>query len=176
MTEPEITVENITQALHQLYSVSSTESRDVAQRWLSKTQRSEQAWHFSWELLKAEKPTEVQYYGASALLSRIQQGFPDEVSEDDLPLLRNHLLELLLRFSADSSRKVVLTRICVAFSHFLFKSFLNNMWPNAIQELINLFKVSADSQNNSFTDEQCFSALINLLTIIPEEHQTNLAS
>jgi len=173
MTEPEITVENITQALHQLYSVSSTESRDVAQRWLSTTQRSKQAWHFSWELLKAEKPTEVQYYGASALLSRIQQGFPDEVSEDDLPLLRNHLLELLLRFSADSSRKVVLTRICVAFSHFLFKSFLNNMWPNAIQELINLFKVSADSQNNSFTDEQCFSALINLLTIIPEEHQTN---
>lgn len=172
--EPEINVANIKEAVNQLYTNNHLpELRDTAQRWLTKTQRSDKAWQFAWELMKVDEDPKVQYYGASALLSRIKCGFPDEVPDQDIGVLRDHLLQLLLRFSADAKNKLVFTRICVAFSHFIFKSLLANIWQNPVPELIDMFKSSQGEYSSLLSDEQRCMALLNLLTILPEEHHTN---
>ena len=170
MEEPEFTTENIEKALYQLYYDPSPTSKDAAQRWLTKAQRASQAWKFAWELLQPEKAAEVQYFGASSLISKINGSWND-IPEADIPVLRERIFELLFRFCSADDRKIVLTRICVALSTFIFKCAVKNLWPSALSNVIEKLK-SGDGQSNASEEQRCL-ALLEILTVLPEEHLTS---
>uniref|UniRef100_H2YAI7 Importin-13 n=1 Tax=Ciona savignyi TaxID=51511 RepID=H2YAI7_CIOSA len=152
-------------ALHELYYNPSMSCKDTAQKWLMKAQRSAEAWQFAWNLLGEGKTTEVQHFGASSLSSKINSSWKD-ISEDDVEVLKCKLYEQLLRFSVTTDKKIILTRLCVAFSAFVFNCGNQNLWPNAVHDIIE--KIKSD---NTATLSQCqrCSALLEILTVLPEE-------
>ncbi|XP_076824051.1 importin-13-like [Clavelina lepadiformis] len=172
MTEPEIVAENVEKALYQLYYDPSSSSKDVAQRWLTKCQRSKEAWMFAWQLLEENKASEVQYFGASCLVSKISRSW-DEIPDDKVIVLRDQLFHLIERFSLLQDRKIVLTRLCVAFSAFVINCAIQGSWPSAVTDIIDKFgALSVTSVNGG--DKLNF-ALLEMLTVLPEEyHSTNL--
>ena len=165
---PAFNTENIEKALHQLYYDPSIELKDVAQQWLTKAQRSNEAWHFSWELLQENKATEVQYFGASSLISKISGSWAD-IPNTEIMVLRNRLFEQIVKFSMFPEKKIVITRLCVAFSVFLSNCAVKQLWPTAIEDIIQKFQ---DKQTNISNDEYYCYALLEILTIVAEEFQT----
>ena len=169
MSIPAITTENVEKALHQLYCDPSTESKDAAQLWLTKAQRSAEAWQFAWTLLEETKPTEVQYFGASALISKIAGSWND-IPSSEVMVLRNRLLEQIVKFSIAKEKRIVLTRLCVAFANFLANCAIKQLWPTAIRDIIHKFH--EPDKNTVVNEHKCF-ALLEILTIVPEEFQTS---
>ncbi|XP_013880539.1 importin-13 [Austrofundulus limnaeus] len=53
--EPDLTEHNVEAALYQLYFDPDMERKNVAQKWLTQTQASAQAWQFCWLLLRPDK-------------------------------------------------------------------------------------------------------------------------
>ena len=168
MSIPTFTRENIEKALHQLYYDPSVEAKDVAQQWLTKAQRSPEAWQFAWELLHEDKATEVQYFGASALISKIAGAWSD-IPTSEIFVLRNRLFEQITKFSEKGEKQIVLTRLCVAFSAFVANCTIKQLWPTATQDIIEKFH---GKEKSSHDDRSCH-ALLEILTIIAEEFQTS---
>ena len=168
MSTPAFTAENIEKALHQLYYDSSLESKDIAQQWLTKAQRAAEAWQFSWELLQDGKATEVQYFGASALTSKIAGAWSD-IPTSEVLVLRNRLFEQILRFCVLKDKRIVLTRLCVAFAAFLTNCAAKQLWPTAISDIIEKFQ---NNGANQIPEEHRYYALLEILTIIAEEFLT----
>jgi len=169
MSIPAFTIENVEKALQQLYFDPSLEAKNAAQQWLTKAQRSTEAWQFAWVLLEEAKATEVQYFGASALISKIAVSWTDIPSSEKM-VLRNRLFEQILKFSQAKEKRIVLTRLCVAFSTFLANCAVEQLWPAAIQEIIEKFQ---DSTSSAVANEHKCFALLEILTIVAEEFQTS---
>ncbi|XP_077981150.1 importin-13-like [Glandiceps talaboti] len=163
--EPDITVENIETALHQLYYDPNLANKDTAQKWLIRAQRVPQAWQYCWALLDLEKPPEVQFFGASALHIRISRSW-NELHPDQYANLRTQLFQNIFTFA--SKTRIVLTRLCVAMSAFVLNT-IPEVWPHAIKDIIETFQ-----QNTvpSLDDTQKCTSLLELLTVLPEEFHT----
>ncbi|XP_072023500.1 LOW QUALITY PROTEIN: importin-13-like [Amphiura filiformis] len=162
---PEITVENIEKAVQQLYYDPNPAVKDSAQRWLLLAQRSPQAWHFAWALLAADKPTEVQYFGASALYTKISR-YWGEVHPEQYDMLRTQLFQQIFAYAP--SARIVLTRLCVALSSFALNT-MPEVWQDAVKGIIDTFQQTDIPQ----LDATCrCTALLELLTVLPEEFQT----
>ena len=169
MSIPAFTIDNVEKALQQLYCDPSLESKNVAQQWLTKAQRSPEAWQFAWVLLEETKATEVQYFGASALISKIAGSWSD-IPKSEVMILRNRLFEEILKFSVRKEKRIVLTRLCVAFAAFLANCAAEQLWPTAIHDIIEKFQDPA--ANKEAEEHKCF-ALLEMLTIAAEEFQTS---
>nr|CAB3256569.1 importin-13-like [Phallusia mammillata] len=168
MTEPEFSAENVEKALYQLYFDPSVSTKDVAQQWLTKAQRANEAWKFAWTLLQPGKATEVQYFGASSLVSKISASWNDVV-ESDVHILRDHLYEQLLYFCQMPEKRIVLTRLCVAFSSFVINCVIRNMWTTALSDIIEKLQTTASINSGNHN----YLALLEILTVLPEEYQTS---
>nr|XP_002128195.1 importin-13-like [Ciona intestinalis] len=167
---PDFTCENIEKALHELYYNPSMSCKDTAQKWLMKAQRSPQAWQFAWKLLEEGKSTEVQHFGASSLASKISGAWKD-VGEDDVEVLKDKLFEQLFRFAVSLDKKIILTRLCVAFSAFVFNCANQQLWINAIHDVIE--RVKEETKVILSNDQRCL-ILLEILTVLPEEcHSAN---
>uniref|UniRef100_A0AC11AUQ9 Importin 13 n=1 Tax=Ovis aries TaxID=9940 RepID=A0AC11AUQ9_SHEEP len=161
----DFTVENVEKALHQLYYDPNIENKNLAQKWLMQAQASPQAWHFSWQLLQPDKVPEIQYFGASALHIKISRYWSD-IPTDQYESLKAQLFTQITRFASGS--KIVLTRLCVALAS-LALSMMPDAWPCAVADMVRLFQAEdspVDSQG------RCL-ALLELLTVLPEEFQTS---
>lgn len=155
----------VLQALHQLYYDPNIENKNLAQKWLMQAQASPQAWHFSWQLLQPDKVPEIQYFGASALHIKISRYWSD-IPTDQYESLKAQLFTQITRFASGS--KIVLTRLCVALAS-LALSMMPDAWPCAVADMVRLFQAEdspVDSQG------RCL-ALLELLTVLPEEFQTS---
>uniref|UniRef100_H3BAL3 Importin-13 n=1 Tax=Latimeria chalumnae TaxID=7897 RepID=H3BAL3_LATCH len=156
---------SLLQALHQLYYDPNIENKNLAQKWLMQAQVSPQAWHFSWLLLDPEKVPEIQYFGASALHLKISRYWGD-IPTEQYGSLKSQLFAQITRFSSGS--KIVLTRLCVALAS-LALNMMPEAWPGAVSDMVRMFQTeSSDADGRA----RCV-ALLELLTVIPEEFQTS---
>ncbi|XP_072172945.1 importin-13-like [Diadema setosum] len=162
---PEVTLDNIEKAIHELYYDPSADVKDSAQRWLLMAQRSPQAWQFAWALLDHNKAPEVQYFGASVLHSKISRSWP-EVPSEQYDVLRTQLFQQI--FNSALGTRIVLTRLCVALSSFALST-MPDVWPDAVKSIIETFQQARTPHLDS--THRC-SALLELLTVLPEEFQT----
>ncbi|XP_032510100.1 importin-13 isoform X2 [Phocoena sinus] len=161
----DFTVENVEKALHQLYYDPNIENKNLAQKWLMQAQVSPQAWHFSWQLLQPNKVPEIQYFGASALHIKISRYWSD-IPTDQYESLKAQLFTQITRFASGS--KIVLTRLCVALAS-LALSMMPDAWPCAVADMVRLFQ----AEDSPVDGQGRCLALLELLTVLPEEFQTS---
>uniref|UniRef100_A0A3B3BR58 Exportin-1/Importin-beta-like domain-containing protein n=1 Tax=Oryzias melastigma TaxID=30732 RepID=A0A3B3BR58_ORYME len=133
------------QALYQLYFDPDMKRKDEAQKWLTQAQASAQGWQW--------------YYPRFFLLiirgSFILQGF--SIHET----LRTQLLSQILHFSAGP--RMVLTRLCVALASMAL-NLIPHVWSQPVVDMV--AEGSQDPQTHCL-------ALLELLTVIPEEFQSS---
>ena len=109
---------------------------------------------------------EVQYFGALAIHHKITHCW-SELPSDKVDALRQEIFQLIFRFS--NGPKVVLTRSCTALAALVLH-LVTDQWPNAIADIVTNFE-TVDFPNVSMEDK-C-TALLEILTVIPEEFQTS---
>uniref|UniRef100_A0AAX7V3U3 Importin-13 n=1 Tax=Astatotilapia calliptera TaxID=8154 RepID=A0AAX7V3U3_ASTCA len=161
----DFTVENVETALHQLYYDPNIENKNLAQKWLMQAQVSPQAWQFCWALLSPEKVPEIQYFGASALHTKISRYWSD-IPTDQYESLKSQLFSQIACFSSGS--KMVLTRLCVALASLALNT-MPEAWPGAVAEMVRVFQEDGGGVDGR---ARCL-ALLELLTVLPEEFQTS---
>ncbi|XP_051788455.1 importin-13 isoform X2 [Erpetoichthys calabaricus] len=161
----DFTVENVEKALHQLYYDPNIENKNLAQKWLMHAQVSPQAWHFSWALLSPDKVPEIQYFGASALHTKISRYWGD-IPAGQYESLKSQLFSQIARFASGS--KIVLTRLCVALASLALNMMPEN-WPSAVSDMVKMFQTESSDVDGR---ARCL-ALLELLTVLPEEFQTS---
>uniref|UniRef100_A0A7N6BE53 Importin-13 n=1 Tax=Anabas testudineus TaxID=64144 RepID=A0A7N6BE53_ANATE len=162
-------------ALCQLYFDPDMERKNVAQKWLTQAQASAQAWQFCWALLSPDK---VCFYVSTSptngilTISRHWNDLPTDQHES----LRMQLLSHILRFS--SGPKMVLTRLCVALASMAL-NLIPQAWSQPVADLVRAFQPQKpDSEGGSGTEvsqdphAHCL-ALLELLTVLPEEFQSS---
>lgn len=175
------------QALHQLYYDPDIENKNLAQKWLMQAQVSPQAWQFCWALLSPEKVQpapkrfntrkalihpfsalfqvpEIQYFGANALHTKISRYWSD-IPSDQYESLKTQLFSQIACFSSGS--KMVLTRLCVALASLALNT-MPEAWPGAVAEMVRVFQEEGGGVDGR---ARCL-ALLELLTVLPEEFQT----
>uniref|UniRef100_A0A3P9LIK3 Importin-13 n=1 Tax=Oryzias latipes TaxID=8090 RepID=A0A3P9LIK3_ORYLA len=136
-----------------------------AQKWLMQAQISPQAWQFCWILLSPDKVPEIQYFGASALHTKISRYWSD-IPTDQYESLKSQLFSQIACFSSGS--KMVLTRLCVALASLALNT-MPEAWPGAVAEMVRVFQEEAGGVDGR---ARCL-ALLELLTVLPEEFQTS---
>uniref|UniRef100_A0A671PWA0 Importin-13 n=1 Tax=Sinocyclocheilus anshuiensis TaxID=1608454 RepID=A0A671PWA0_9TELE len=164
-TAADFTVENVEKALHQLYYDPNIENKNLAQKWLMQAQVSPQAWQFCWVLLRPEKVPEIQYFGASALHTKISRYWGD-IPAEQYDTLKMQLFSQIAHFASGS--KIVLTRLCVALAS-LALNMMPEAWPGAVSEMVRMFQEEGGEVDGR---ARCL-ALLELLTVLPEEFQTS---
>lgn len=154
-------------------------------------QVSPQAWQFCWALLSPDKvqcthkhshrhthicrhvhPSycllqvpEIQYFGASALHTKISRYWSD-IPTDQYESLKTQLFSQIACFSSGS--KMVLTRLCVALASLALNT-MPEAWPGAVSEMVRVFQEEGGGVDGR---ARCL-ALLELLTVLPEEFQTS---
>ncbi|XP_049454557.1 importin-13-like [Epinephelus fuscoguttatus] len=173
--ELELTVENVESALYQLYFDPDMANKNVAQKWLTQAQASAQAWQFCWALLSPDKLPEVQFYGASTLHTKISRHWSD-LPTDQHESLRMQLLSHILHFS--SGPKMVLTRLCVALASMAL-NLIPQAWSQPVADMVRAFQpqkpdseCSTGAEASQDPHAHCL-ALLELLTVLPEEFQSS---
>uniref|UniRef100_A0A3B3TKE9 Importin-13 n=1 Tax=Poecilia latipinna TaxID=48699 RepID=A0A3B3TKE9_9TELE len=136
-----------------------------AQKWLMQAQVSPQAWQFCWALLSPDKVPEIQYFGASALHTKISRYWSD-IPTDQYESLKSQLFSQIACFSSGS--KMVLTRLCVALASLALNT-MPEAWPGAVAEMVRVFQEEGGGVDGR---ARCL-ALLELLTVLPEEFQTS---
>ncbi|KAF7690146.1 hypothetical protein HF521_011950 [Silurus meridionalis] len=164
-TSADFTVENVEKALHQLYYDPNIENKNLAQKWLMQAQISPQAWQFCWVLLSPDKVPEIQYFGASALHIKISRYWGD-IPAEQYDTLRSQLFSQIALFASGS--KIVLTRLCVALASLALNT-MPEAWPGAVTEMVQVFQEEGSTVDGR---ARCL-ALLELLTVLPEEFQTS---
>uniref|UniRef100_A0A4W4FP29 Importin-13 n=1 Tax=Electrophorus electricus TaxID=8005 RepID=A0A4W4FP29_ELEEL len=152
-------------ALHQLYYDPNIENKNLAQKWLMQAQISAQAWQFCWALLRPDKVPEIQYFGASALHTKISRYWGD-IPAEQYGTLKTQLFSQIALFASGS--KIVLTRLCVALAS-LALNMMPEAWPGAVGEMVRAFQEEGGAADGR---ARCL-ALLELLTVLPEEFQTS---
>ncbi|KPP75383.1 importin-13-like, partial [Scleropages formosus] len=161
----DFTVENVEKALHQLYYDPNIDNKNLAQKWLMQAQVSPQAWQFCWALLSPDKVPEIQYFGASALHTKISRYWGD-IPAEQYDSLKTQLFSQIACFASGS--RMVLTRLCVALAS-LALNMMPEAWPGAVAEMVRAFQ---EEGNVADGRARCL-ALLELLTVLPEEFQTS---
>uniref|UniRef100_A0A8D3EEV5 Importin-13 n=1 Tax=Scophthalmus maximus TaxID=52904 RepID=A0A8D3EEV5_SCOMX len=156
--ELELTVENVESALYQLYFDPDMERKNVAQEWLTQAQGSAQAWHFCWPSVYS--------------ISRHWSDLPTDQHEG----LRIQLLDHILRFS--SGPKMVLTRLCVSLASMAL-NLIPQAWLQPVADMVRAFQPQKPASEGGPGAEasqdphaHCL-ALLELLTVLPEEFQSS---
>ncbi|TSN30182.1 Importin-13 [Bagarius yarrelli] len=161
----DFTVDNVEKALHQLYYDPNIENKNLAQKWLMQAQISPQAWQFCWALLSPDKVPEIQYFGASALHTKISRYWSD-IPAEQYDSLKTQLFSQIAHFASGS--KIVLTRLCVALASLALNT-MPEAWPGAVSEMVRVFQEEGSTVDGR---ARCL-ALLELLTVLPEEFQTS---
>lgn len=115
---------------------------------------------------------EVQFFGATTLhmnISRRWSSLPSEQHEN----LRLQLLSHILRFS--SGPKMVLTRLCVALAAMALH-LIPQVWSQPVADMLRAFQPLEPCDGASQDPQLHCLALLELLTVLPEELQSSRVS
>ncbi|XP_068084761.1 importin-13 [Anabrus simplex] len=161
----EFTIENLERAVAQFYHTDAA-MQARAHQWLTASQTSPEAWTFVWELLHPSKSTELQFFAATTLHTKVVKWWK-EVPVDQYPTLKKQLLEAIA--SHCLGPKIVLNRLCIALSAYVLQT-IPVHWPNAINELLATLQ---PSNLPSVPPERTAWILLEILTVLPEEFQSS---
>ncbi|CAH2012321.1 unnamed protein product [Acanthoscelides obtectus] len=106
----EYNAENLVKAVTLFYR-SEAHQQAEAHQWLTEAQNSPQAWSFVWELLSPLKSSEVQFFAATTLHTKLMKHW-NEVPEDHYEFLKKRILESIINYAMGP--KLVLNRLCIA--------------------------------------------------------------
>ncbi|KAJ3642174.1 hypothetical protein Zmor_024983 [Zophobas morio] len=162
----EYTTENLEKAVTLFYRTEAGQQAE-AHHWLTEAQNSPQAWSFVWELLSPHRNSEVQFFAATTLHTKLMKHW-NEVPEDHYELLKKRILEAIINYAMGP--KIVLNRLCITLSAYIIHT-VPAHWPNAFEELVSSFQ---PHHLPSVEPERVIWILLEILTVIPEEFQSTL--
>ncbi|RWS31852.1 importin-13-like protein [Leptotrombidium deliense] len=166
----ELSIESIEKLIFDLYY--QPESQSNANKQLTLFQVSIEAWDFCWLLLSANKPLEVQYFGANSLHLKIHKFWHELDCDEKKIALRSKLMETICSYLMEGSLRIVETKLCLSLASYVIKT-LSNIWPTAISDLIDNFR----PQNlQCISPHKVVHTLVEILTVIPEEFNNNFMS
>lgn len=165
----EYTAENLEKAVSVFYRTEAVQQAE-AHQWLSEAQNSPQAWSFVWDLLHPQRSSEVQFFAATTLHTKLLK-YWNEVPVDHYDMLKKHILEAIVNFAMGP--KIVLNRLCITLSAYIIHT-VPSHWPKAFEELVSSFQ---PQYLPNVEPERVIWILLEILTVIPEEFQsTTLAT
>ncbi|KAG7299544.1 hypothetical protein JYU34_016505 [Plutella xylostella] len=147
--ENQYTVQNLEYAVSVFYNSEHNE-RAQAHQWLTTAQRCPEAWSFVWELLQPTKPTEVQFFAATTLHTKLLRCW-GEVPEESHEELKNKILHAVLSYA--KGPKIVLNRLCISLAAFILQQ--------ASTDLVSILSPLSAAEHRPL--------LLEVLTVIPEE-------
>ncbi|EFA09709.1 importin-13 [Tribolium castaneum] len=162
----EYTAENLEKAVTLFYRTEAGQQAE-AHQWLTEAQNSPQAWSFVWELLSPHRNSEVQFFAATTLHTKLMKHW-NEVPEDHYELLKKRILEAIINYAMGP--KIVLNRLCITLSAYIIHT-VPTHWPNAFEELVSSFQ---PQHLPNVEPERVIWILLEILTVIPEEFQSTL--
>lgn len=160
----EFDTQSIEKAVHEFYY--SPVGQAEAHQWLTLAQMSPKAWTFCWDLMQLDKPPEIQFFGANCLYIKISKCWC-ELPVEQYTELKNKLVQYIVAYATGGVR-IVLTRLCVALSHFIIRT-LPEHWTSAIPELMATFQ---PSNIVHLPPDRTLEVLLEMLTVLPEEFQS----
>lgn len=166
--EPSVTTftpEELEKAVSQFYQADAA-VQAKAHQWLTAAQTTPEAWTFVWELLQPNKSTELQFFAATTLHTKVVKWWK-EVPEDQYPDLKKRLLEAIV--SHCLGPKIVLNKLCITLSAYLLQT-IPVHWPDAVNELLTTLQPSFLP---SLPPERTAWILLEILTVLPEEFQSS---
>ncbi|KAB0794665.1 hypothetical protein PPYR_11504 [Photinus pyralis] len=157
-------VENLERAVTLFYKTEAGQQAE-AHRWLTEAQNSPQAWSFVWELLDLRRSSEVQFFAATTLHTKLMKCW-SEVPVDHYELLKNRILESIVNYAMGP--KLILNRLCITLSAYIIHT-VPLHWPNAFEELVSSFQ---PRHLPNVEPERVIWMLLEILSVIPEEFQS----
>ncbi|XP_050672177.1 importin-13 isoform X2 [Leptidea sinapis] len=148
----EYTVQNLEFAVSVFYNGEPTE-RAKAHTWLTAAQRVPEAWNFVWDLLHPTKGTEIQFFAATTLHTKILRCWY-ELPPESYDELKNKILQAIITFM--HGPKIVSNRLCISLAAFILQQ-------GTIDLVGTLTPLS--SEDKSYL-------LLEVLTVIPEEYNS----
>ncbi|CAH2266921.1 jg8826 [Pararge aegeria aegeria] len=146
----EYTAQNLEYAVSVFYN-GEQEGRAQAHAWLTVAQRVPQAWNFVWELLQPNKGTEIQFYAATTLHTKILRCW-NEVPPESYTELKEKILQSVIAYS--KGPKIVTNRLCISLAAFILQQ--------GSADVAEILRPLSTAENTSL--------LLEVLTVIPEEY------
>ncbi|KAF5269678.1 hypothetical protein FQA39_LY08601 [Lamprigera yunnana] len=160
----EYTVENLEKAVMLFYKTETGQQAE-AHQWLTEAQNSPQAWSFVWELLDPRRSSEIQFFAATTLHTKLLKCW-NEIPIDHYELLKKRILEAIVSYAMGP--KLVLNRLCITLSAYIIHT-VPVHWPNAFEELVSSFQ---PRHLPNVEPERVIWILLEILSVIPEEFQS----
>ncbi|XP_052752608.1 importin-13 [Galleria mellonella] len=148
----EYTPQNLEFAVSVFYNGEQFD-RAKAHTWLTAAQRVPEAWKFVWELLQPSKGTEIQFYAATTLHTKILRCW-NEVPPENYEELKEKLLQAVFTYS--KGPKIVTNRLCISLAAFILQQ--------GTVDLATILRPLSTMENTSL--------LLEVLTVIPEEYNS----
>ncbi|XP_045493442.1 importin-13 [Colias croceus] len=148
----EYTMQNLEYAVSVFYNGEQAE-RAKAHTWLTAAQRVPEAWNFVWDLLQPTKGTEIQFFAATTLHTKILRCW-NELPSESYEELKNKLLQSVITYA--NGPKIVTNRLCISLAAFILQRGSEDL-PSTLVPL-------SSTQNSSL--------LLEVLTVIPEEYNS----
>lgn len=142
---------------------SGTHQQEDTHQWLQQIQESPHAWSFCWDLMQPNKPSEVQFFGAITLHSKLTKHWV-EVPKEAHNEFKQKLLESIIVFG--NGPKIVLSQLCISLSVFIVHMLEH---PTVIEEVTGMF---LNEQLGSLSKNVQLEILMSVLEGIPQEAET----
>ncbi|XP_053693724.1 importin-13 [Sabethes cyaneus] len=155
-------VRMIEEAVLTFYQSGSHKQEDTHQ-WLQQIQESPHAWSFCWELMQLNKPSEIQFFGAITLHSKLTK-FWGEVPREAHNEFKQKLLESIVMFG--NGPKIVLSQLCISLSVFIVHMLEH---PTVIEEVTGMF---LNEQLGTLSKTTQLEILMSVLEGIPDEAES----
>lgn len=139
---------------------SGTLQQEDTHHWLQQMQDSPQAWSFCWELMQLNKPSEIQFFGAVTLHSKLTKHWA-EVPKEAHSEFKQKLLESIILFG--NGPKIVLSQLCISMSVFIVHMLEH---PTVIEEVTGMFLTE---QLGNLSKNTQLEILMSVLEGIPDE-------
>lgn len=163
-------VEQVIHLVNSLYNSKDPNEVAEANRQLTEIQSSNEAWDLCWLLLDTNRcsSTEVNFFAANTLLSKINQSWAQQDDEWLEKELRPKLFETLVSYASyPNSTRLVVERLALALATFALHS-IPTFWPDAIENILHTF--TPQNLPTTIGPQRICDILLRILTFIPEEY------
>ncbi|XP_055593351.1 importin-13 [Uranotaenia lowii] len=153
-------VRAIEEAVITFYRSGNQQQQGETHQWLQQIQESPQAWSFCWDLMQLNKPSEVQFFGAITLHSKLTKHWA-EIPKEAHVEFKQKLLESIVLFG--NGPKIVLSQLCISLSVFIVHMLEHQ---TVIEDVTNMF---LNDQLGNLSKNTQLEILMSVLEGIPDE-------
>ncbi|KAK3374484.1 armadillo-type protein [Lasiosphaeria ovina] len=146
-------VPNILAAMLTMRSGDNAKKR-VAMDFLGKFQKSKDAWTTTITILQTSTEGEAQLFAATTLKGKITYDLATQITESDLPALRNQILVLLKKYAGGP--KAVRVQLCVCLAILAIQM---QTWKDVLPTVVSAL-------GNDVASHAC---ILDFLRVLPEE-------